>query len=96
MYFLRPSSALDDYGTARRASGLLLWPVVSSASQKRLARLGMVALPWEMAVPGRFFLVHPSQLHRSLLESSGGASSPTCGAHSLARRLLQLNPARQS
>jgi hypothetical protein len=38
---MRP--CLDLYGTPGRASGLLLWPVVSSASQKRLARLGMVA-----------------------------------------------------
>jgi hypothetical protein len=44
------------YGTARRASRLLLWPVASSATQRRLARPGMAASPFgEMTVPGRFF-----------------------------------------
>jgi len=44
---------LNEYGTPKRASGLLLWPVVSSASQNRLARLGMVApFPWDIDCAG--------------------------------------------
>jgi len=43
----------NEYGTPKRASGLLLWPVVSSASQNRLARLGMVApFPWDIDCAG--------------------------------------------
>jgi hypothetical protein len=56
MCFLRPWSVPRRYGTARRASCLLLWPVASSATQRRLARPGMAASPFrEMTVPGRFF-----------------------------------------
>ena len=80
------------YGTPRRASGLLVCSRVHSASQNRLARLGMVAPSLGTStVPGLLF------------SPSVQPSAPSPGRHlvnapglSLARRLLQLHPARQS
>src|SRR4026208_1567630 len=43
MWFLRPYSVLRRLGNGKTSLLLLPWPVVSSASQKRLAMLGMVA-----------------------------------------------------
>jgi hypothetical protein len=36
-------------------------------------------LPWEMTVPGRFFLVHPSKLHRSLWKAPVGHLAQRAG-----------------
>ena len=89
MCFLRPYSVLMEH----RDEPPVCWSaVVSSASQNRLARLGMVAPSLGTStVPGLLF------------SPSVQPSAPNPGRHlvnapglSLARRLLQLHPARQS
>src|SRR6185312_2614516 len=69
------------YGTAVAARCLLLWPVVSRASQKRLAGLGMVA--------PRFFYT----IGRHLAQRAGASSGGAC--YSFSMRGVRLNGLEQ-